>query len=119
MNILQILPSLDVGGVETGTVDLAKYLILNGHKAVVVSNGGRLVKELDNLGVRHYTLPVHRKNVFNIIKMARELSDIIRKENVDLLHARSRAPAWIAFLASKITKKPLVTTAHGYYSKHM
>ncbi len=109
---------MDIGGVETGVVDLAKYLILNGHKAVVVSSGGRLVKELDNLGARHYTLPVHRKNVFNIIKMAREVRDIIREENIDLLHARSRVPAWIAFFASKAAKRPLVTTAHGYYSKH-
>ena len=119
MNILQILPSLDVGGVETGTIDLARYAVLNGHKMVVVSNGGRLVKELDNLGVRHYTLPVDKKNIFNAVKMVGELRDIICKENIDILHARSRVPAWIAFFASKLTKKPFVTTAHGHYSKHI
>ena len=61
MNILQILPSLDIGGVETGTVDLARYLAKHGHKAVVVSGGGRLVRELDAINVRHYTLSVGKK----------------------------------------------------------
>ena len=64
MRILQILPELNVGGVETGTVDLCKYLVRLGHKAVVVSAGGALVKELEAGGAKHYTLPVHKKSFF-------------------------------------------------------
>lgn len=118
MNILQILPSLDVGGVETGTVDLARYLASHGHKAIVVSGGGRLVKQLEMAGVRHYTLPVGKKSIPNIIRMIKELSSIIRDEAIDIVHARSRVPAIIAFFACKSTRKIFITTAHGYYRKH-
>ncbi len=118
MNILQILPTLDVGGVETGTIDLARYLAENGHKAIVVSGGGRLVKQLDIPGARHYTLPVGKKSVFNITRMIGEVSNIIRSEYIDIVHARSRVPALIAFFACKFTRRIFITTAHGYYSKH-
>lgn len=115
MNVLQILPELNIGGVERGTVDLAKYLMANDHKAVVVSGGGRLVRELDMIGARHYRLPVGRKSLFTMVNMVRRLCDIIKRENIDIVHARSRVPAWIAFFACKITKTPFITTAHGYY----
>ena len=69
MNILQILPELNVGGVETGTVDFAKYLVNNGHKSVVVSNGGDLVKDLEDAKVVHYKLPVHKKSIITIFQM--------------------------------------------------
>ena len=118
MNILQILPSLDVGGVETGTVDLARYLMARGHKAIVVSGGGRLVKELDKINVRHYKLPVGKKSVFTVFKMVRALADIIRAEDIDIVHARSRVPALIAFFACRMTQRVFITTAHGYYKKH-
>ena len=119
MNILQVLPTLDVGGVETGTIDLARYLVSRGHRAVVVSGGGRLVKELDAIKARHYTLPVGRKSVFTVIRMIRALRDIIRAEDIDIVHARSRVPALTAFLACKITNRIFITTAHGYYNKHL
>lgn len=117
MNILQILPSLDVGGVETGTVDLARYLVRAGHKAVVVSGGGRLVKQLDLKGAKHYTLPVGKKSLISMIRMVKEVVDIIRAEEIDIVHARSRVPALIAFFASRIRKTIFITTAHGYYKK--
>lgn len=118
MNILQILPSLDVGGVETGTVDLARYLVKHGHKAIVVSGGGRLVRELDIAGSRHYTLPVGKKSLFSVIAMIGKLREIIRKEDIDIVHARSRVPALIAYFACKMSNRVLITTAHGYYKKH-
>lgn len=118
MNILQILPELNVGGVETGTVDLARYLVKYGHKAVVVSNGGALVKELEAIGAVHYKLPVHKKSVFAILKAVPKLVEIIKKENIDIVHARSRAPAWVAYLACRRTQAVFVTTCHGYYSRH-
>ncbi len=118
MNILQILPELNVGGVETGTLDLAKYLVRSKHKAVVVSNGGELVKELESLGGIHYQLPVHRKSIFTIIKMIPRLVGIIKKEEIDIVHARSRVPAWIAYFATRKTLTTFITTCHGYYKKH-
>ena len=119
MNILQILPSLDVGGVETGTIDLARYLVARGHKAITVSGGGRLVRELDAIDSRHYNLPVGKKSVFTIMRMIKELRDIIRKEDIDIVHARSRVPAIIAYFACKASGKAFITTAHGYYKKHL
>jgi lipopolysaccharide heptosyltransferase II len=118
MNILQMLPSLDVGGVETGTIDLARYLVRKGHKAIVISGGGRLVKELDKIGARHYTLPVGKKSISSVIKMVRQVSDVIRNEDIDIVHVRSRVPALIAYIACKITNRVFLTTAHGYYKKH-
>ena len=118
MNVLQILPSLDIGGVETGTLDLARYLVKSGHKAVTVSAGGRLVRELDAINARHYNLPVGKKNLLNVILVTKQLCDIIRRENIDIVHARSRVPALAGYMASKITGRIFITTAHGYYRKH-
>ncbi len=118
MKILQILPELNVGGVETGTVDLAKYLVQHGHEAIVVSNGGGLVDDLMKVGARHYKLPVHRKSLWTIAKCIGELEKIIQQEKVDIVHARSRVPAWIAYFACRRTKTAFITTCHGYYGNH-
>jgi lipopolysaccharide heptosyltransferase II len=118
MNILQILPELRVGGVERGTVDLATHLIKRGHKAVVISNGGELVKDLTAAGVIHYQLPVHRKSIWGMIAMIPKIAEIIKKEKIDIVHARSRIPAWSAFFACRRTRCVLITTCHGYYKKH-
>ncbi len=118
MKILQILPELNVGGVETGTLDLSKYLVRLGHKVVVVSAGGSLVKELEASGAKHYTLAVHKKSFFSICKLIPILAEIIKQEEIDIVHARSRVPAWIAFFACRRTKAVFITTCHGYYKKH-
>jgi len=119
VNILQILPELNVGGVETGTVDLAKYLVGQGHKSIVVSNGGALVAQLQSDGSKHYTLPVHKKNLFTAYRCIGKLVGIIHKEKIDIVHARSRVPAWIAFFACRQTEAHFLTTCHGYYSTHL
>lgn len=119
MNILQILPKLNVGGVETGTIDLAKYLVQNGHHCVVISAGGDLVKELDACGIRHYELPVDHKFFGVMVKTASKVADIIKQEKIEIIHARSRVPAWIGFMASQKTDTALIMTAHGYYSHHV
>ena len=119
MNILQILPELNVGGVETGTLDLAKYLVRSKHKAVVVSNGGELVKELESYGAIHYQLPVHKKSLLSIVRMVPRIAELIRKERIDIVHARSRVPAWIAYFAARKTNTVFITTCHGYYGKHL
>lgn len=118
MNVLQILPELNVGGVETGTLDLSRHLVKLGHKAVVVSNGGRLVPDLQACGATHYQLPVHKKSIFSIMQMVPRLVEIIKKEEIDIVHARSRVPAWIAYFACRKTGKVYISTCHGYYRKH-
>lgn len=118
MNILQVLPELNVGGVETGTLDLARHLVSLGHKAVVVSAGGALVKDLEDAGARHYQLPVHKKSLFSMLKSVDPLVEIIKKEKIDIVHARSRVPAWIAYFASRKAQVIFITTCHGYYKKH-
>jgi len=119
MNILQILPELNVGGVETGTVDLAKYLVGHGHKSIVVSNGGALVAQLQAQGTKHYCLPVHQKNILTAWSCIHKLVKIIKDEKIDIVHARSRVPAWIAFFACRQTDAHFLTTCHGYYSPHL
>ena len=86
MNILQILPELNVGGVETGTVDLAKYLVAQGYKSVVVSNGGALVEKLEADGSKHYTLPVHKKNLLTMFLCIGKLVSIIQNEKIDIVN---------------------------------
>jgi lipopolysaccharide heptosyltransferase II len=118
MNILQILPELNVGGVETGTLDLARQLVRLGHKAVVVSNGGDLVADLESCGAKHYKLGVHNKSIFSIFKMIPKLCEIIKGEEIDIVHARSRVPAWIGYFAARRTSRVFITTCHGYYKRH-
>lgn len=118
MNILQILPELKSGGVERGTVDLAKFLKQRGHKSVVVSAGGPLAGDLTSAGVLHYTLPVHKKSPLAVIRSVRALVKIVQRENIELLHARSRVPALVAYFVSRKTHVPFVTTCHGFYSRH-
>ena len=118
MKILQILPELNVGGVETGTLDLTKYLVRLGHQAVVVSSGGALVKDIQACGGKHYQLSVKKKSIFSMFKAIPELVEIIKKEEIEIVHARSRVPAWIAYFACRRTKAVFITTCHGYYKLH-
>lgn len=112
-----MLPALRSGGVETGTVDMARALKKLGHEVTVMSSGGEMVKELVKAGVPHVTLPVHRKSLtsFFLVKTVR---DFIQRERIEIVHARSRVPAWIGFFASRKTNAAFVTTCHGYYSTH-
>jgi glycosyltransferase involved in cell wall biosynthesis len=115
-NILQILPALNTGGVERGTIEVATFLQKAGHKAFVSSAGGFLVEELYEKGITHLTLPLASKNPWVILTNAIKLIRVIRTHHIDIIHARSRAPAWSAYIASRITKCPLVTTFHGTYN---
>lgn len=116
MNILQILPELEVGGVERGVVDLAGYLVQKGHRSVVISGGGALVTRLEAGGSKHYKLPAGKKSPVAVIMMIREAAKIILKEDIDIVHARSRVPAIIGSVAAKLTNRIFITTAHGYYN---
>jgi len=117
MRVLQILPALNHGGVERGTVDLALALKASGHEPYVVSNGGVLVKELEQSQIRHISLPVHKKSLTSLFLIGK-LADLLISEKIDVVHARSRIPAWIAYFACKKTGVDFVTTCHGYYSTH-
>ncbi len=116
MHILQLVPSLAVGGVERGVVDISRGLIARGHQASVVSSGGPLVEALRRIGATHYELPVDSKSPFTMSACVPALSGIIRNANVDIVHARSRVPGWIGWAAARRTQRPFVTTAHGFYS---
>lgn len=118
MNILQVLPKLEMGGVETGIIDLCKEVKKKGHKVIVVSGGGRMVKNLNDADVKHIELSVHRKSLFSVISNIKKLEQVIRDEHIDIVHARSRVPAIIAFFAARRAGARFVTTAHGYYSTH-
>lgn len=114
--ILQIVPSLKSGGVERGTVEIASALHKSGFSALVVSGGGPMAVQLYQAGARHFTLPLESKNPFVIWQNSKHLANLIQKHNVDIVHARSRAPAWSAYLAAKKTGRPFVTTFHGVYN---
>lgn len=117
MKVLQLLPSLDIGGVERGVIDLVRALKKRGDESVVISSGGPLVTELQKMGISHYKLPVHKKSIFSL-SLVPQIADLIRKERIDIVHARSRVPAWIAWFAARRAGVPFVTTCHGYYSNH-
>jgi glycosyltransferase involved in cell wall biosynthesis len=114
--ILQVVPALVTGGVERGTVDVAAAIVQGGGIALVASAGGPMVHELERAGARHITLPLDRKMPWSIHRNARLLADLIEAERVDIVHARSRAPAWSALRAARHTGRPFVTTFHGVYN---
>ena len=119
MKVIQILPELNAGGVERGILEVGKYLVDQEHESIVISNGGRLVAQLEAEGSRHITLPVNKKRLSSL-KQVRVLRRLLEKERPDILHLRSRLPAWLAYLAWRkmdpITRPRLITTVHGFYS---
>ncbi len=114
--ILQVLPALETGGVERGTVDIAGAIAEAGGRSLVASEGGRMANELHRVGAEHITLPLSTKSPFAIRRNARRLAEVIRANGVDIVHARSRAPAWSALFASRRTGAHFVTTFHGTYN---
>ncbi len=114
--ILQIVPVLGPGGAEQGCIDVAAELVRAGAQAIVVSNGGHRVHELARHGVTHINLPVDSKNPLIIVMNAARLARIIERYNVNIVHARSRAPAWSAWRACKKTGAHFVTTCHAPYN---
>lgn len=119
MKIIQILPELSSGGVERGTLELASHLVETGHESIVISGGGRLVERLTKSGTRHIQLPVGKKSPLSL-GLVRPLRKLFQSEAPDIIHLRSRVPAWLAWLAWRklpVSSRPrLVTTVHGFYS---
>lgn len=114
--VLQIIPELDAGGAERTTVDVAAALAAAGARALVATQGGRLVGELQAKGGEWLPFSAASKNPAVMLANALRLRRILRAERVDVLHARSRAPAWSALLAARLTDTPFLTTYHGSYS---
>ncbi|MGJ8619814.1 MAG: glycosyltransferase family 4 protein [Methylophilaceae bacterium] len=119
LTVVQILPALASGGVERGTLEVGAYLAAKGHRSIVISAGGRMVEQLEAQGSEHVTWPIGKKSLLTL-KLVNQLRQFLEKEKVDILHVRSRFPAWIAYLAWKEmnpkTRPALVTTVHGPYS---
>jgi glycosyltransferase involved in cell wall biosynthesis len=116
MTVLQVLPGLDVGGAERGTVDVAAALVAAGHRALVMSSGGSMVESLVRSGAEHFECDAGSKNPWIVWKNRQRLIDFIKAENVDLVHARSRMAAWSAYFATRAPRVPFVTTFHNAYS---
>lgn len=114
--VLQVLPALVSGGVERGTLEIAEAIVAAGGRALVASAGGPLVGPLERLGARHVTLPLAAKNPAVMWRNAAALAALVRAERVGIIHARSRAPAWSAWLAARRTGGHFVTTYHGTYN---
>ena len=116
IKILQVIPKLGYGGAETGCFDLAHFLHENNCKSYIVTSGGPLLKFINRKKVKIIRLPVQSKNPILILLNTIILTLIIIALNIDIVHARSRAPAWSCFIATKLTRRKFVTTFHGTYN---
>ena len=116
MHIVQILPALDEGGVERGTVELNAALVARGYRSTVISSGGRLVSEIERAGGRHITLPVKSKNPLTAPSRAFRLRRVLMTLAPDVVHFRSRVPGWLTVWANRTLHLPLVSTVHGFNS---
>ena len=119
MKVMQLLPELNSGGVERGTLEIARALVAEGHESLVVSNGGRLVAQLEAEGSTHLTLAIHKKALSSLWQI-RPLRQLIEQHQPDIVHVRSRVPAWLTHFALKgipAARRPhLISTVHGFYS---
>lgn len=117
--VLQVLPALESGGVERGTLEVGRYLVEHGHRSLVMSAGGRLVGQLAAEGSRHFCWPVGEKSL-RTLSLVPRLRRFLVEQKVDILHVRSRLPAWVGYLAWRgmeaATRPHLVSTFHGFYS---
>ena len=116
IKVLQVIPKLGFGGAETGCYDLAHYLYEQDCKSYIVTSGGDLLKYVDKKKVKIIKLPVHSKNPILILLNSIILTLIILFLNINIVHARSRTPAWSCLIATKITRRKFVTTFHGTYN---
>ncbi|HQP20718.1 MAG TPA: glycosyltransferase, partial [Phenylobacterium sp.] len=114
--LLQVVPELETGGAEQTTLDVAQAVVRAGGKALVATKGGRMIARLEADGGKPVLMPVHSKNPLVMLGNAARLVDLIRKEKVSIVHARSRAPAFSALWAAQATGTPFVATYHGVYN---
>src|SRR5262249_48349726 len=115
LTVLQVTPELNAGGVERTTLEIAQAISRAGGLALIASAGGRLEPDLKATGGELIKLPAQSKNPLTVLANAFRLARILKKRRVDIIHARSRAPAWSAWIAARMTGTPFVTTFHGVY----
>ena len=116
MKVLQVIPGLETGGAERTTIEIAEALVRDGHEALVASEGGAMEAELAAAGGELIRLPLASKNLFTLLDNAARLKALIKARDIDIVHARSRAPAWSALRAVQQTNAKFVTTYHGTYN---
>ena len=116
IKVLQVIPKLGYGGAETGCYDIAHYLAEKNCKSFIVTSGGQLLKFVKRNKVKIFRLPVHSKNPFVIFLNAIILTILILINNINIVHARSRAPAWACYIACFVTGRNFITTFHGTYN---
>ena len=114
--VLQVLPHLNSGGLVSGAIEISNALQKSGHFSYVASNGGRREREITREGGKALKLPLASKNPITIYRNIYRLSKIIKENKINIIHARSRAPAWSAYFAAKRMNIPFITTFHGTYS---
>ncbi len=119
LTIVQMLPDLITGGVERGTLEIGDFLSRSGHRSIVISNGGPMVEQLLQNGSEHISMPIGKKSPLTLLTVL-QLRKIFIEQNIDIVHLRSRVPAWAGYLAVKTIsqkKRPkIITTFHGFYS---
>lgn len=115
--ILQIIPALDTGGAELSTVEIADAIVRAGGRALVATTGGRMAERITALGGEIIPFPAATKNPIQMLANVTLLARLMEREKVDLVHARSRAPAWSALRAARLAHKPFITTYHGAYAE--
>ena len=119
LTVVQMLPALESGGVEKGTLEVGNYLVQHGHRSIVISAGGRLVEQLEREGSEHLQWPVGAKR-FGTLRYVWKVREFLARERPDILHLRSRLPGWIGYRAWKrlpaASRPHLVTTVHGPYT---
>ncbi|MDC0432370.1 glycosyltransferase family 4 protein [Hyphomicrobiales bacterium] len=114
--ILQIIPSMEIGGAERTVLEITAFLKNTNYTSLVLTSGGKLIKDLEKLNIEVVQHPIDKKNPLLIIKNIIKLKKIFIEKNIDLIHVRSRAPAWSAIFAARSLKIPIVTTWHGHVS---
>ncbi|RMH16189.1 MAG: glycosyltransferase, partial [Gammaproteobacteria bacterium] len=119
LTVVQMLPALEMGGVEKGTLEMSRFLVEQGHRSIVISEGGQMLPALMDQGGEHLNWPVGVKHLWTL-RLINRVRDFLIKNHVDILHLRSRMPAWIGYLAWRgippNNRPRLVTTVHGFYS---
>src|SRR6056297_1675228 len=119
LTILQVVPRLDTGGVERGTLEIVEAIVAAGGRALVATEGGQMVPRVERAGGEIFEMNVATKNPLSLWQNAGLLARLIREDRVDVVHARSRAPAWSACWAARRTRSAFVTTYHGTYSEDL
>jgi glycosyltransferase involved in cell wall biosynthesis len=115
-NILQVIPTLNISGAEQGCFDVANYLTKNGFTSNIITSSGYRIEQLEKNGSIVNRIPVHSKNPLTMIINIFKIIKIVKKNNINIIHARSRAPAWSCYFVAKIAKIKFITTFHGTYN---